>query len=144
MKNDTISYQTFVTKVKKEKINQLVNNLTHKKSLANPCTDRISLLESQLNAHWDGEISREIKNYSLFEHINMVKMTPHFLKIAKCTKPDTKLTDIKTDDNNNFSSEDGQKEFIVKYYENLYKLSEDQDNNLTGCIEEFLGEDILA
>ena len=144
MKNDTISYQTFVTKVKKEKINQLVNNLTHKKSLANPCTDKISLLESQLNAHWDGEISREIENYSLFEHINMEKMTPHFLKIAKCTKPDTKLTDIKTDDNNDFSSEEAQKEFIVKYYENLYKLPADQDNNLTGCIEEFLGEDILA
>ena len=129
MKNDTISYQTFVTKVKKEKINQLVNTLTQEKFSANPCMEKIFTLESQLNAHWDGEISREIENYSLFEHINMEKMTPHFLKIAKCTKPDTKLTDIKTDDNNDFSSEEAQKEFIVKYYENLYKLPADQDNN---------------
>ena len=85
-----------------EKVKQLINNLPQEKALANPCMENISLLESQLNYHWDSEISREIENYSLFDHFNMEKMTPHFLKIAKCTKPDKKLTNIKNDNNTDF------------------------------------------
>ena len=76
--------------------------------------ENISLLKSQLNYHWDSEISREIENYSLFDHFNMEKMTPHFLKIAKCTKPDKKLTNIKNDNNTDFMTEMTQKEFIVQ------------------------------
>ena len=32
------------------------------------------------------EMTKEIEKYSLFEHLNMEKITPHFLKLAKCTR----------------------------------------------------------
>ena len=96
-----------------------------------------------LNNYWDNEMTREIESYSLFEHVNMEKMTPHFLKLAKNTQPDNKLSDIKKDDNSDFISEQEQKEFIVQYYENLYKLPATATNNLDGCIEEFLGPTIM-
>ena len=74
----------------------------------------------------------------------MEKITPHFLKLAKNTQPDNKLSDINYDDNSKFTSETERREYIVQYYENLYKLPETQKNNLEGCIEEFLGPEILA
>ena len=74
----------------------------------------------------------------------MEKMTPHFLKLAKCTKPDNLLCNINNNSGNAFGSDGDRREFIVKYYENLYRLPETQRNDLTGCIENFLGPDILA
>ena len=88
-------------------------------------------------------MSREIEQYSLFEHVNMEKMTPHFLKLAKCSKPDNKLTDILNDNNSDFVTDSERKEYIVSYYENLYKLLVNQRNDITGCIEKFLGPEIL-
>ena len=70
-------------------------------------------------------------------------MTPHFLKLAKCTKPDNKLSDILDVNGRNFTNEEALKEYVVRYYENLYKLPEDQKSNIKGCIETFLGADIL-
>ena len=52
--------------------------------------------------------------------------------------------EITKNDNTVFDSEADRREFIIKYYENLYKLPPTQMNNLNGCIEEFLGPDITA
>ena len=50
----------------------------------------------------------------------------NMLKLAKCTKPDYKLSDIKKEDGSDFGSDFGadkeRQEFIVSYYENLYRL----------------------
>ena len=62
-------------------------------------------------------------------------MTPHFLKLAKCTKPDNLL--CKGNNGDIFGSDPERREFIVNYYENLYRLLETHKNNLTGCIENF-------
>ena len=73
----------------------------------------------------------------------MEKITPHFLKLAKYTKSDNKLCDIRDDNGHNFQDEEVLKEFVVSYYENLYKLPDDQKNNINGCIEDFLGAKLL-
>ena len=54
----------------------------------------VDRLEREIDSYNENELIRELEHYSLFEHINMEKMTPHFLKLAKCTKPDSKLADI--------------------------------------------------
>ena len=144
IKNDTISYQFFVHKIKKENVEGLIMELTQVKSSPDPCTETINRLETRLNIHWEEEMTREMETYSLFEYVNMEKMTPHFLKLAKNTQPDSKLLDITRDDNSAFDSEAELKEYIVKYYENLYKLPVIQRNEFRGSIEGFLGPDILA
>ena len=143
IKNETISYQSTVLRAKKDNINDLIKTLATEKTSLTPNIDKITNLETVLNNYWDNEMTREIESYSLFEHVNMEKMTPHFLKLAKNTQPDNKLSDIKKDDNSDFISEREQKEFIVQYYENLYKLPATATNNLDGCIEEFLGPTIM-
>ena len=118
--------------------------LASAKASENQNLETIADLESKINLYYDAEMTREIEKYSLFEHINMEKMTPHFLKLAKCTKPDSLLCDINDNSGNAFGSDGVRREFIVKYYENLYHLPETRRNDLTGCIENFLGPDILA
>ena len=64
-------------------------------------------------------------------------MTPHFLKLAKNTQPDNKLSDINYDDNSEFASETERREYIVQYYKNLYKLPETQKLILRDVLRSF-------
>ena len=96
---ETISYQAFIKREKNKLFKTLCCDLALAKESATQCADTIARLESRINSYVDAEMTREIEKYSLFEHINMEKMTPHFLKLAKCTKPDHRLTDIKNDNN---------------------------------------------
>ena len=89
-------------------------------------------------------MTKEIEKYSLFEHLNMEKMTPHFLKLAKCTRPDSLLKDIKKPDGSNFNSDLELREYITQFYEDLYRLPDNQKNNINGCIADFLGPEVLA
>ena len=144
MKNEAISYQIFVKKTKENKHKSILSALVSEKTNPNPCRERINSLEKSLNNFLEDELTKELEHYALFEHINMEKMTPHFLKLAKSTKPDHKISDILDCNRQPFASDTARREFVVKFYENLYKLPENQKNNITGCIENFLGEEILG
>ena len=89
-------------------------------------------------------MTKEIEKFSLFEHLNMEKMTPHFLKLAKCTRPDSLLKDIKKPDGSNFNSDPELREYIAQFYEDRYRLPDIQKNNINGCIADFLGPEVLA
>ena len=89
-------------------------------------------------------MTKEIEKYSLFEHLNMEKMTPHFLKLAKCTRPDSLLKDIKKPDGSNFNSDPELREYITQFYEDLYRLPDNQKNNINGCNADSLGPEVLA
>ena len=54
------------------------------------------------------------------------------------------MSDITDINDEIFFSDAARNEFIVKYYEDLYSPPDNQRNDLTGCIEEFLGQDILS
>ena len=73
IKNETISYQSFLHKAKKENVNRLIDNLAREKSALNPDVNKVNLLEDRLNNYWNDEMSREIEQYSLFEYVNMEK-----------------------------------------------------------------------
>ena len=86
VKNESISYQSFIKKEKQKLIKMLCNNLAVAKTLTPQCQDTIAAMEARINIYFDNEMTKEIEKYSLFEHLNMEKMTPHFLKLAKCTR----------------------------------------------------------
>ena len=62
--------------------------------------------------------------------------------MAKCAKPDALLSEIKNENGNEFLSKNDRDEYIVKYYEKLYTKPVTEKENLSGCIEEFLGPEI--
>ncbi len=79
----------------------------------------------------------------LFESINAEKPTPIFMSLARCRSTSKKLSSIKQDDGSPYNSHEQQIEGIVSYYENLYKKPVNERINYEGCIEEFLGPDII-
>ena len=144
IRNDVISYQRFVNKRSKQIRTDLINKIVTEKAVIVPDHDLIDRLESNLNTLLDNELNTEIEKHKIFEHVNMEKMTPQFLKIAKSSRPDSKLDDIRKPDGSNFDSEADQKEFIVTHFENIYKLPVGAIANVEGCIERFLGDELLA
>ena len=76
--------------------------------------------------------------------MNSEKVTPYFIKMANCAKSEASLSKIKNCDGNVFSSKAERDEFIVQYYEQLYTKPSTEPDNLSGCIESFLGPEIMA
>jgi hypothetical protein len=70
-------------------------------------------------------------------------MSPKFLDLAKSSKVDAKLDDIKDPDGNAFNTGTERKNFIRGYFADIYKKSDGPVNPYAGCIEEFLGPEVL-
>ena len=144
IRNDLVSYQTFISKTFNDTKNNLIEQLNCCKS--SEFLDAVLLrnLEKNLNELIDLEMKNEFEKYRKFELLNSEKITPYFIKMAKCAKPDALLSEIKNENGNEFLSKNDRDEYIVKYYEKLYTKPVTEKENLSGCIEEFLGPEILA
>ena len=60
--------------------------------------------EKQLNEIIDLEVKNEFKKFRNFELLNCEKITPHFIKMAKCARSEFTLSEIKNDDGAPFAS----------------------------------------
>jgi hypothetical protein len=71
-------------------------------------------------------------------------MSPHFLKLCKGVKSKGDLSDICNPDGTTFNSMQEREDYIVNYYEEIYKVPEGAPVNFDNLIETFLGPDICA
>jgi hypothetical protein len=83
--------------------------------------DELSDLELFLNRSVDNELRHELSKLSGFEAVNSEKITPFFLGLAKSSKSEAKMSDIRNEDGNNFANNDEMKEYVRSYYSNLYR-----------------------
>jgi Reverse transcriptase (RNA-dependent DNA polymerase) len=65
------------------------------------------------------------------------------LSLAKKSKKDGSLGDIKRDNGTEFSDANERSSFIVNYYRSIFKLKPEHQNNVEGGIDTFLGPDVL-
>jgi hypothetical protein len=100
-------------------------------------------LEGALNTLTDKILRKKLENCSNFEILNNEKITPHFVNLAKGFKSEASLDDILDAAGRPFPSTNSRKEYIRSYYQELYATPEDEPESLEGCIEEFLGQEIL-
>jgi hypothetical protein len=63
--------------------------------------------------------------------------------MLKHSKSEGKLSDIKKDDGTDFSSSSDREEYITTYFENVYSLKDNVQQEVGGCIENFLGPEVL-
>ena len=101
--------------------------------------DRISVLEKKLNDASEKFVSDRLGNYIKTDVLNSEKMTPRFLRIAE-TQNNAALSSIKNQDGLVFVRNDEREEYITSFYEDLYKIPATAPIDLTGCIENFLGD----
>jgi hypothetical protein len=110
----------------------------------NSNTDKIASLESQLNALLDAETLLKVRSMKLFSCLNSEKPTPIFLSLARSSNAGTNLSCICKDDGSTYNTPESKTEGIVSYYENIYRKPTSDLTNYSGCIENFLGQDIVT
>jgi hypothetical protein len=143
IRNETISHQIFIKKSTLKSIEKIVNSL---KTLKNDYTvnqEKIFELESALNTINDRILKKKLESCSNFEILNNEKITPHFVNLAKGFQSEASLEDIVDNNGNRFPTPEARKEFIRNYYQDLYAAPLDEAESLEGCIESFLGPELL-
>jgi exonuclease III len=142
VRNDVTSYQSFFIKEKRKEFDAALEALIILKKNYAANDEKIRIIEKKLNDLSDSDMRTELENYALFEHIAAEKMSPKFLELAKLEKIEAKLTDVKNSDGTPFLCENDRKTYITKYFADIYK-KQDAVNPYEGCIEDFLGPEIL-
>jgi exonuclease III len=143
IRNEVTSYQSFFLKEKRKEYTSAVSELTSLKKNYRQNDERIRLVEKKLNDIADADLRLELEQYDIFEHVSSEKMSPKFLDLAKSSKVDATLDDIKNPEGNEFGTGTERKKFIRDYFANIYKKTEGPVNPYAGCIEDFLGPEIL-
>jgi len=86
------------------------------------------------------EIWDKLQDLKKFECFNDEKPTPHFLNLAKKSKNNSSIDDIKNDTGEEFANETDRKNHILNFYSSLYRT----DTAVEGEIVDFLGPEISA
>jgi hypothetical protein len=143
LRNDVISYQSFIANPIKANKKQITKRLETLKGNGFNDFDEISKLERELTNINESELSFICEKNMIFENINCERITPYFLKLIKGNKTLSSLTSIRDERGNNFTNEKDQKEYIVQHYKKNYKKDPDEPESLEGYIKNILGPEIL-
>ena len=144
IKNAVSSYQHFISKTKGAKKLKILDRIAAMKKDPNHNQAALSIAERELDKIIDQEVRIAVEKSPLFDHINNEKMSPLFLKLAKSCNSEYRLNDIVGSDGVIFNCEADRNEYIVSYFEKIYKKPDYTPDNVAGIIENFLGPDILS
>jgi exonuclease III len=142
VRNDIFSYQSFVFRYCKKDKAMLCEQLDGLRDDPNANFQEIKQLEDRLRLISERDIRNSLQNHPVFEMLHAEKMTPLFLKLAKGCNKNDRLSNITLPDLTPFNNDTDRNEFIVNFFENIYKVPDDAPVNFDGCIERFLGPDI--
>jgi len=143
LRNDVISYQSFIANSMKANKKRITKRLETLKGNGYNDFNEISKLERELANINENELSFICEKNMIFENINSERITPYFLKVIKGNKTLSSLTSIRDERGNFFNNEMDQKQYIVQHYEKIYKKDPEEPESLEGYIENFLGPEIL-
>ncbi len=137
---DLLNFQKHVKTVESAERKEWIRELLHLKSTGyEENFDRIVDLENLLNDASEKYISDSLSNYVKSDVLNSEKMTPRFLKIAE-KNVESSLSSIRKPDGTNFQDNKERGDYIVDFYETLYKNPPNIPLNFDNCVENFLGD----
>ena len=143
VRNDVTSFQIFCSKSASELKSKLISELS---SLRNNIDDNCKLIEEKehaLNAIVDSQMKNEFEKFRHYDILNSEKITPSFLKLLKGSNRVGRLRDICNEMGEPFTTANESERFIVDYFKKIYKKPDTEPSNLSGCIDDFLGPEIL-
>jgi hypothetical protein len=143
IRNDVIGYQAFILKTQKKCKLDLKARIDILKNAENCDFEKLSELEKELTVINDTEISFILEKYSAFENANSERITPYFLKVIKGSKNLSSLNSLKDTNGRNFNTDNERKDFIRNHFVKIYRKDPNEPDDLTGCIENFLGDEIM-
>jgi exonuclease III len=143
VRNDIVSYQTFISKSRSMVVHDLEREMSALSGNFELNQTRIFEIEKMLSKISDRLMRSEVERNRSFEAINNKKITPFTLRLLKSNKKESSLLDLKKDDGFDFGSEGELSEYVKNYFSKIYEPNFDQSNVFSGCIEKFLGEEIV-
>jgi hypothetical protein len=143
LRNDIISYQSHVLNLQKTSKKKLLDKLSNAKKNLPQNLDFITDLESKLLIIEENELSFITDKNAAFENINTERITPFFLKVIKGNKDLSSQNSIKNQNGVPFSCDQERKEYIREHFAKIYAKDPNEPEDLSGCIENFLGPEIL-
>jgi len=144
MRNEIVSYQTFIQKNVKTQKRNLISRIESLKNSSIPGTELILELERTLNRQLDLEMRTELENHRNFEYLNDEKITPYFVNLAKCNNACATTDSICDSNGQPFANGELRNAYVREFYADLYKIPEGQVPAADGCIEAFLGPEICV
>ena len=143
VRNDVASFQIFCSKSINEAKLKLISelNLLRNQDIINH--HLIAEKELALNGIYDTNMKNEFEKYKYFDTINSEKVTPAFLKMLRGSANSAKLSDIYDSAGNPFESESDRVNYIVDFYKKIYTKPSTEPDDLSGCINRFLGDEII-
>ena len=121
VKNVTLGQQAWSYKMRNKLKVTLSTQIKALKENFNNNVHDILILERRLSSIIETELRTELNKIKNFERLNNEKITPYFLKIAKSSKQDACLSDIKDNNGQHFGSDEERSEHITSYCEEIYK-----------------------
>ena len=143
VRNDVASFQIFCSKSINEAKLKLISelNLLRNQDIINH--QLIAEKELALNVIFDTNMKNEFEKYKYFDTINSEKVTPAFLKTLRGFANSAKLSDIYDSAGNPFESECNRVNYIVDFYKKIYTKPSNEPDDLSGCINRFLGDEMI-
>jgi hypothetical protein len=86
----------------------------------------------------------KVKAMKLFSCLNSERPTALFLSLARSSNKGSNLSAIRKRDGSPYLTEEEKVEGIVSYYEEIYRKPTTDPSCYSGCIEKFLGPEILS
>jgi hypothetical protein len=142
LRNECISYQTFLVRTVKESTSIIITKLKELKTVYVGNQVQIDSLQSKLDSIIDNILRCKLEATSNFEILNNERITPHFLNLAKGSKAEASLSDLWDDNGDLFPSDNLMKEYVRNYYQNLYRRPACEDTINGDSIKNFLGDEI--
>jgi hypothetical protein len=143
LRNEIISYQTFILNIQMEIRDKIVKKIRKQKTELNMQVEVLAELENELRSMDETELNFVCEKNSLFEKIHTERITPFFLKVIKGNISLSSQNSIKDAGGVAFANDTDRKEYIREHLAKIYRKDPNEPEDLTGCIENFLGEEIV-
>jgi hypothetical protein len=120
IRNALIGFQTWVSKTKRAKANNIILTLNRLKTNYDTNSELIFRLEGELTRIRDGEISAKIREIKLFDPLHNEKPSPLFLTLIKSSNIEN-LQCIRDDQGRPLSSDTERSEYITNTFSDIYR-----------------------
>jgi hypothetical protein len=144
IKGHVISFQTWTNRFENVKKALLLKEIVSLRSNFAANADLVFEKEKKLLEILDGETLAKVRNMKIFDCLSSEKPTPMFLSLAKVSNSDKKVSAICGDDGIQFPNEGLRANYIVEYFQKLYGKDPNELLDYIGCIEQFLGDEIVS
>jgi hypothetical protein len=144
IKGHVISFQTWTKRFENVKKAILMKEIMTLRTNFAANAELIFEKEKRLSEIMDGETLAKVKSMKIFDCLSSEKPTLMFLSLAKVSNNDKKISSICSDDGTPFADDGLRANYIVEYYRKLYEKDPNELEDYSGCIEQFLGDEIVS